>query len=289
VITDQAGHRRDMQAKSQEIVSAYTSRWGEMIRGWEAPRADDALWLTYSANYLFNTGGLKWAVDPVRLSNRVPEAPVLDVSSDLADLDFVLLSHDHIDHTDVGLWSQLEHSRCHWIVPDHMESFFARKVSAETSSYSTAVPGKEIFVSGVRILPFEAPHYERFETGETQHVDSTGYLVDTANASFLFPGDIRTFDPACLKRFADVSTVFAHVFLGRSVALERDPPLLQSFVNFYSSCRPKKIVLSHLYELGRGPEDCWLSRHAREVARAFKAADGEIEVVIPEWYEETVL
>ena len=289
VIVDPVRHQHEILTKTQEAVSSYPSRWGQMICGWHASRTDDALWLMYSANYLFNTGGLKWAVDPVLLSNRVPEAPVLDVTSDFADLDFILLSHAHIDHADVVLWSQLGNSRCHWIVPDHMTGFFTHEVSVRASAYSVAIPGKEIAVSGVRILPFEAPHHEHLETGETIQVDSTGYFVETAHASYLLPGDIRTYDPLCLKRFADVSSVFAHVFLGRSSAIVSDPPLLKSFVDFYLSCHPKKIVLSHLYELGRDPEDCWLTSHAREVAKAFTAADSEVEVVIPEWYEETVL
>ena len=289
MIIDLVRNQRDILAKRQEVVSDYPSRWGRMIRGWHAPRTDDALWLMYSANYLFNTGGLKWAVDPVLLSNRIPEAPVLDVTPDLADLDFVLLSHAHIDHRDVVLWSQLQNPQCHWIVPDHMTDCFVQEVSVSDSAYSVAVPGKEIAVLGVRIVPFEAPHYERLETGGINHVDSTGYLVEAAGASYLFPGDVRTYDPSCLKPFTDVSAVFAHIFLGRSSAVVCDPPLLEEFVDFYLSCRPKKIVLSHLYELGRDPEDCRLAPHAREVAKAFGAADSEVKVLIPEWYEETIL
>lgn len=110
-----------------------------------------------------------------------------------------------------------------------------------------------------------------------------------AGASYLFPGDIRTYDPSCLEPFADVSAVFAHVFLGRSAALISTPPLLEEFVDFYLSCHPKKVVLSRLYELGRDPEDCWLSSHAQAVAKAFRAADSNVEIVAPEWYEETVL
>ena len=260
-----------------------------MIRGWSAPRTNHAVWLVYSANYLFNTRGLKWAVDPVLLSNRIPEVPVLDVTPDLADLDFVLLGHAHLDHRDVVLWSQMESSCCHWIVPEHMTDFFAHEVSVSDSAYSVAIPGKEIAVSGGSIVSFKAPHYEHLETGVTNHVDSTGYLVETGGASYLFPGDIRTYDPLCLKPFTDVSAVFAHIFLGRSSAVVCDPPLLKDFVDFYLSCHPKKIVLSHLYELGRDPEDCWLASHARAVAKAFNAADSEVKTVVPEWYEETIL
>jgi hypothetical protein len=288
-VFDRSGNQREILAKREALVSDYAKRWSGMIREWRAPRRNDAVWLTYSANYLFNTRGLKWAVDPVLLSNRVPEAPMLDTSRDLNDLDFVLLTHAHADHVDVVLWPQLKESHCHWIVPEHMADFFARETSLSVSGYSVAVPGKELALAGVRITPFDAPHYERPATGAINHVDSTGYFVETAGGSYLLPGDIRTYDPVCLRPFADVSAVFAHVFLGRSAAVACDPPLLDAFVEFYLGCRPKKIVLSHLYELGREPEDCWLTSHARTVAKAFHAANNEVKISIPEWYRETIL
>ena len=286
---DRNSNQREITAKREALVSDYPEHWSRMIREWRATRETDAVWLTYSANYLFNTHGLRWAVDPVLLKNRVPEAQALDANRDMEDLEFVLLTHAHIDHVDVALWSQLKGSRCHWIVPEHMTDFFARETSLGDSDFTAAVPGRAIAVAGVSIMPFEAPHYERRVGGEVNHVDSTGYLVETSSGSYLLPGDIRTYDPACLQPFTDVSAVFAHVFLGRSAAAACDPPLLNAFVDFYLSCRPKKIVLSHLYELGREAEDCWLTSHAELAAEAFASADNEVDVVIPEWYEETVL
>ena len=90
-MSERSATQQAISARRAAIVSAYPACWSEMIRQWRAPRRNDAVWLTYSANYLFNTRGLRWAVDPVLLSNRVPEAPVLDAGRDLSDLDFALL------------------------------------------------------------------------------------------------------------------------------------------------------------------------------------------------------
>lgn len=106
-LSDINSHQQEISARRDAVVPDYAKRWHGMIREWRAPRRNDAVWLTYSANYLFNTRGLKWAVDPVLLSNRVPEVPILDASQDLSDLDVVLLTHAHIDHVDATLWSQL--------------------------------------------------------------------------------------------------------------------------------------------------------------------------------------
>jgi hypothetical protein len=288
-LSDRSRHQREISAKRDAVVSNYAEDWRRMIREWRSPRRNDAVWLTYSANYLFNTHDLKWAVDPVLLSNRVSEAPILDASQDLTDLDVVLLTHAHGDHVDATLWSQLRRSHCHWIVPEYMVEHLIREASLSNSAYTVAVPGKEIAVAGISVTPFEAPHYEYRATGEINHVDSTGYFVKAAGGSYLLPSDIRTYDSDCLRPFADVSVVFAHVFLGRSAALVSNPPLLNAFVDFYRSCHPKKIVLSHLYELVREPENYWLDAHARAIAEAFRSTDSEIEIVIPEWYTETLL
>jgi beta-lactamase family protein len=288
-VPDDSVNQRAISAWREAVVSDYAERWGGMVRAWRAPRSDDAVWLMYSANYLFNTRGLMWAVDPVFLGNRAPEAHTPNAGEDLAGLDFALLTHAHIDHVDMSLWAQLKGSRCHWVVPEYMVDVFTGDAGMGDCDWSVAVPGEEIAVRGARIVPFVGPHHEHRATGETTHVDSTGYLVETDGGSYLFPGDVRTYDPACLSPFKDVSAVFAHVFLGRSAALADEPPLLDAFVDFYVRCRPKKIALTHLFELGREPADCWIESHAEVVADAFRAADAGIEVLIPDWYEETVL
>jgi len=278
--------RHNILAKRKSIVSGYTKLWDVMIREWRAPRITDAVWLIYAASYLFNTRGLKWAVDPVSLGNLVPEAPAIDAGRDLNDLDFVLLTHDHADHTDIGLWNQIKDSRCHWVVPAHMAERFFDNMRLKRPRCSVVVPEQKIMLAGACITPFDAPHTP---PGATNKINAFGYLVETANGSYLLPGDIRAYDPLCLERFKGVSAVFAHVFLGRAAARDFNPPLLAAFVKFYLNCHPKKIVLAHLYEFARQPEDCWLAEHADALARVFAAADHELAIVTPEWFKETLL
>ena len=89
----------EIDARREVLVRDYPELWHTMVRAWQAPRHDDAVWLMYSANYLFNTQGLKWAVDPVLLNNRVPEAPLLDVRQDLKKPGFCSADpHPHGSH-----------------------------------------------------------------------------------------------------------------------------------------------------------------------------------------------
>jgi len=73
-----------------------------MLSEWQRPEASDRAWLLYPANYLLRTAGIRWAIDPLTLCQRLPIAPEVDVSA-LAGLDCIVLTHRHADHLDVGL------------------------------------------------------------------------------------------------------------------------------------------------------------------------------------------
>ena len=277
--------QREMSLQREAIVADHDANWRRMVSEWNGQLSGHAFWLMYSANYLFNSHGLKWAVDPVRLHNRIPEAPAVDASSDLQALSFVLLTHAHIDHCDTELWSQLAPSQCHWIVPEHMVDLFLGTEGMRRSRYSLARPGRELVLPGIRIMPFAAPHGEFNAAGDFCDVPETGYMVEAGGSTYLLPGDVRTYDPLFLTRFTGASAVFAHVFLGRSAALNPTPPLLDDAIAFFRACRPSTIVLSHLYELIREPEDCWRFEHAKLMEQVFSSADTGITVITPSWYE----
>lgn len=277
--------RQGLEARRRAAVADHDMCWERMISQWNAPHDRNSAWLMYAANYLINTRGLKWAVDPVRLKNRVPEATSCNLGESLQGLAFVLLTHSHADHADRELWTHLVHVNCHWIVPEHMLDLFLDTPGMSRSRYSVAISGREIVLPGVRVLPFDSPHGEYRAARGFVWVPATGYRVQTDSGVFLFPGDVRTYDPTFLERIGNVSTVFAHVFLGRSAALMPTPPLLDEFVAFYLACHPRRIVLSHLYELGRSPADCWRMEHARMIKHAFASGDRSIAVNTPSWHE----
>lgn len=260
-----------------------------MIAEWRAPHTFHAVWLMYAGNYLFDTGGVRWAVDPVLLDNKVPEAPALEVRQDLAPLRFVLLTHAHHDHVDPRLWKQMASLGCHWVVPEQMLRRFMEGTPVPPERMTVAVPGRAVEIEGVRILPFASPHYERTAGGALKGVPETGYLVEVGGGRYLLPGDIRTYDLQALPAFGPVTAVFAHLFLGRSAALTAHPPLLEEFACFYLGLRPQKALLTHLYEVSREAADCWGEGHAQMVREALGRLSGGPEVCIPAWYDQTPL
>jgi len=284
-----ASREAELDAKRAALRRDYPRLWSRMVDQWRAPRDGDAAWLMYAGSYLFNTAGVKWAIDPVTLGSRIAAAPPVPAAHDLRDLSFVLLTHAHADHVDESLWRDLSTTPTRWIVPAHMMEWFRARVQVPPERITPAVDGETIEVEGLTITPFASLHFATDCVGVRTGVEETGYLIDTGRGRYLFPGDVRTYDAARLPNFGDVTAVFAHVFLGRSEALEPRPSQLDEFVDFYLSFRPRKIILTHLDELGRHAADCWVREHAEMVRRDIHARDPSVEVVIPEWFEEVVL
>jgi hypothetical protein len=90
-----------------------------------------------------------------------------------------------------------------------------------------------------------------------------GYLVEFGGKRWLFAGDTRTYDASLLPSFGPVDGLFAHVWLGRGCARQTKPALLDPFCRFLLDLQPCRIVLTHLQEFARSPQDYWDVSHAR--------------------------
>ncbi len=86
-----------------QASALYPALWQKMIAEWNRPDPQDRVWLTYSANYIFRTNNVRWAIDPLTLHWRLKSSTHVDVARDLSNLSFVLLTHAHNDHLDLDL------------------------------------------------------------------------------------------------------------------------------------------------------------------------------------------
>jgi len=224
------------------------------------------MWLMYSANYLLRTGGLRWAIDPLRLAHRVRGAPqVVDPARDLEGLSLVVLTHRHLDHLDTGLIHALSAAPITWVMHD----------SVRPQVQAASVPGRRIVVprlnepfdfNGLRLIPFEGLHWEPL--GDSfRGVPALGLLAEFGGKRWLFPGDTRNYDATRLPAFGEVDGLAAHVWLGRGCAQTTPPPLLEAFVDFCLALRPRRVVLTHLNELGRDTSDLWGLHHAELICK----------------------
>lgn len=253
-----------IEQKRKALCGQYPLLWSSMISDWQADDAADAAWLTYSANYLLRTKGVRWAIDPLALNWRVPEAPKVDVEHDLDGLSFVLLTHDHCDHLDLNLIRLLREKPIQWVIP----TFLQEKVLIETGLAPEKVISPKamhpIDLNGVMVTPFEGQHLITYANGSCKGLPAMGYLVECSGKRWLFPGDTRVYDISRFPKFGVVDMLFPHLWLGHGSALLESNGYMDAFCQFAADLRPRKIVITHLREFGRDANNFIDDEHAQK-------------------------
>lgn len=260
-----------------------------MLSEWQRPQASDRAWLLYSANYLIRTAGVRWALDPLTLRQRLPLAPEVDVSA-LAALDYIVLTHRHADHLDVGLLRCLREFPIHWIVPDALLEPL-QELNLPPQNITVPRQLEPLRLGALTLTPFEGLHREADSSrpGGLRGVPSTGYLAEFNGKHWLFPGDTRTYDASRLPSFDPVDGIFAHLWLGRRSALMPSPPLLDHFCRFYIDLQPKRIVITHMEDFGRDVDDFWDNWHYQMVFANFQKIAPHIQISSAKIGESVVL
>ena len=224
--------QQEIDRRATEVMAAHPALWSQIITEWSQPGSDDRVWLMYSANYLFRTNNIRWAMDPLRLNHRMTAVPEMPAAK-LKDLCFILLTHEHGDHLDLGLLHKLLDSPILWVVPAPVLVFMQGKVEIPADRLIIPEPLCPIVIQGIRITPFDGLHWEKQGGAESlKGVPAVGYLVEFNGKRWLFPGDTRTYDASQLPPFGSIDGIFAHLWLGRRAAMRGDPPLLDEFCRF---------------------------------------------------------
>ena len=269
-----------MEAAKTDLKKRYPSFWHRMVMEWTRPETSDRAWLMYSANYLFRTGGVRWALDPITLRHRLPVASRVDLDP-LVMLDYVVLSHRHADHIDLNLLTRLCDFPAQWIVPEFLYDL-VRTIESPRRRAIFAKPMETLELGGLRLTPFEGNHWETSPgyPGDQRGVPSMGYLAEFNGKRWLFPGDTRSYNANQLPSFGVVDGLFAHLWLGRGCALHSEPPLSDAFCQFCLGLSSNRILLTHLREFGRDANDYWDGHHAQKIMHRLQAADPRVQVAI---------
>lgn len=248
------------------MALCYPDMWSRMVSDWNSPSPDDRAWLMYAANYLFRTAGIRWALDPLTLKQRLPEAPEVNIVHDLEGLSFILLTHCHADHLDLELVRALSTQPILWVIPEPLLVAVAETGLSE-AKIIVPKPMEQFELEGIKITPFDSLHWEADPTypDGRRGVPATGYLVEFSGKRWLFPGDTRTYDASQLPSFGSVDGLFAHLWLGRGCALNETPPLLEAFCSFCLDLQPRRIIVTHLEEFGRASNEYWEDAHFQPV------------------------
>ena len=264
-------------AARENLLRRYAQGYDEIWRKIEAGLAEgeDSFFLMGPANYIFQTGGVRWAVDPAFTVPRDrSSAACVNPDAVMNSLAFILLTHRHADHFDPELMRK--YPELLWIVPEHMEE--------EIRGYGefnllVVKPGDVICRNGIVIHAFPSLHYD---AGTTVGVEETGYFVEANGRRLLLPGDVREYDAEKYPRFERITHFFAHVWLGRGNALnESCGEYAAQLAAFILSFEPGRICLAHLYEATRAFPDMWTYAHAGLVMDALIAGQPGAWIDLP--------
>lgn len=255
--------QENLKVRIERARTEFPSLWRDITRQWRSADSD-AAWLTYAANYLLFTAGVRWALDPYSLFTRLGEGEQPDFAGDLAPLQLVVLSHAHNDHLDPNLISAIQHLPVTWVIPEFMQEKVAQTVHLPAERIITPRPGNPIHFGDLVLHPFDALHFR-----QGNGVPEMGYLAEFNGKRWFFPGDTRMYDPNLIPHFDHLDGIFAHLWLGKACALEKEPPLLREFCEFHLSFNPGRIVVTHMGELGRAIEELWDISHFEMVCAEF--------------------
>lgn len=265
-----------------DALAAYPDLYRKIITDWQAAGAD-AIWLMYSANYLLRIGACRLAIDPITLPARLGGPIPATIAEDLAPAEVVMLSHDHSDHVNWQVLSAIQATVRQWIIPRWMQNQFEHQITAPTGIVSYVQSGDGINYQNVQIQVFEGNHWEDRPYSRSHHavqkgLPSLAFLIEGGSKRWVFPGDTRSFTPETRVPCGAVDVVAAHVFLGR-LTKEGDPPsLLDQFCEYFSGYQTDRIILAHLYELGRNSRDIWTENHATMIMDTIRSIHPDIHV-----------
>ena len=265
--------RQELAVRIDKAKAAYPATWNRIISGWKSKDTGEHAWLTHSANYLLNTAGVRWALDPLALPARLPGMVLPDYARDLDRLQLIVFSHAHSDHLDLELISALQKLPLLWVIPEFMLDKVIETVPIPSERIIVPKPGSRIIIEGLALTPFEGLHFHN-QGG----VPEMGYLVEFSGYRWLFPGDIRLYDATIILDFGRLDGVFAHLWLGKAGAQVDPPPMLEEFCAFYGAFNTGRLVITHLNEFGRDKRDLWDETHYQSVVQAFRKKASSLQI-----------
>jgi len=272
----------EIDIKKENARATYPSLWRNLILEWQSAKLD-AAWLTYAANYLFFTAGLRWALDPFSFLTRIGGEAQPDFATDLKMLNLVVLSHAHNDHFDPILLKAIASLPLTWVIPDFMLDQVNEITRLDQQQVIIPKPGQTLRFANLVLTPFEGLHMHA-----SGGVPEMGYLAEFSGERWLFPGDTRSFNLSALPHFGKLDGVFAHLWLGKAQACADHPSQLENFCQFFACLGAERIVISHMHEYGRDADDLWNERHYNLVEECFQKLNEKLKVIPALMGEKTV-
>ena len=255
--------------------------WFEFLRDLEmtAAPAHTVVRFPGPSTYIFSTGqNTFWMADPCyNILEDTPEEQSKIAALVRGKINFIIITHLHGDHCQQSFINEIKNSSVRWIISEQLAEEFSRANNISPEYMIPVAEGATVKISDISITAFPGYHNE---PGRNT-VPSASYLITLPdNVRIFMPADVRDPD-AAIPYSGRVDYTFGHVFPGRDNACGNSFPLMKSFAEFLLRTHPSAIILAHLYEISRMPEDMWTLRHALMYKDIIKEIQPETEVFIP--------
>ena len=255
----------------------YPSLWEKMAGEWSSQGADCRFWLTGPSSYWVMLGGVRFAIDPVWTIPGTFDALLPRIAKEIGKLDFLLLTHEHIDHFAPKQIEKLADTDVKWLVPDCMKTAFLRTGVPEDHCVFLR-DGDSVGIGGVRVEAFKGHHdYLDGRKGP----DSLIYVVRCRGKSFFFPGDIRDYLPESIPE-GDFDSVFLHLYLGPEPYAYPLEQYYRRAVDYVAAMPTRRMFLTHLYGFHFShPDQIWTFAHAGMLLDGLFCLRPDVEAVVP--------
>lgn len=266
-------------AAMQQRYSNNLRQWWELLFSFDSLRPD-GFGLFAPTSYVLQIAGTRLLVDPCLRDAAWGDLISDRLQNDLESLDGILLTHEHEDHCDPNFIRLAAGAKVRWFVPDFFRFNRLYEWGLSEEKITRTSNGQEFSLGAVTLRIFESNHRNE---GKASFVREYGFSLTHSDQTYVFPGDIRTYDPSFYPKFPDTAILFSHLWLGREQALNPPwEPKLTEFCQFVLSFHPRRITLAHLYETGRPPVDLWTYQHAGAVKDRLLALSPDTEVTVLE-------
>lgn len=251
--------------------------YAERIRRMHADLADPAdprprFHMLAPTAMLFRAGQLRFAVDPAIRSREARLASREALRALFADIPYVFITHDHVDHMDVSLLSMLADLPVTLYYPACSRDDLLARSSFPASQVVRVREGDVIELPGLRMRAYRGRHFQTDGTG----VPSLMYVAEFEGLRLFLPNDVRDYGLDGFPEIEPPDAMFANVWLGRGQAQAPSAAAYEEFCDYVAAFAPRHVYLGHLYECLRDSDDIWTFEHAGRVADGLCARMPEV-------------
>ncbi len=208
------------------------------------------------SSYLLKLGDVRIAIDPSLTDISIPRKGREVFLQMIQACDCVIYTHKHGDHYDSTVAAEINHAENLWLIPDFFSQNDIRGGRLEEKNCIFVEAEKTYKVGDAEIKFFESCH-----SSNENLIPEYGFAVLYKGKHYVFPVDVRNYDPTLATPFPDTERVFAHLWLGREMALEPNAEYIRQFTEYVNIYGAKSVCLGHLFDVRREVRDMWTDLH----------------------------